>query len=149
MVFNHVAKLLVKVQPDHQMLELPESGTWEELSASHRDLTPPPSSPSGHPNIHRKVPGAFPAAVQLTGLGALSDALLGRRRWTDPAVLEGHDLLFSSDPETTRNASRSGKRALSINLEKRGPWAKKSEITAFGDKSYFIAKENGISTRLC
>ncbi|KAE8153057.1 hypothetical protein BDV25DRAFT_137298 [Aspergillus avenaceus] len=71
--------------------------TWEDLAAAHRALIPGPSSPSGLPNRYATVPYAFPAAVQLTGLGAISDALVGRRRWDSPEVREELNQLFSPD----------------------------------------------------
>jgi hypothetical protein len=37
-------------------------------------------SPSGLPNRYGAIPFAFPAAIELDGLGALSDALVCRRR---------------------------------------------------------------------
>ncbi|KAJ9191444.1 hypothetical protein DTO164E3_8849 [Paecilomyces variotii] len=36
--------------------------------------------------IYATIPYAFPAAVPVTGLGSISDALVGRVRWDNPAV---------------------------------------------------------------
>ncbi|KAK2766112.1 hypothetical protein FQN54_007627 [Arachnomyces sp. PD_36] len=43
--------------------------------------------PFGAHKSIRTVPFRFPAAVQLTGLGSISDALVGRVRWDTPEVL--------------------------------------------------------------
>jgi hypothetical protein len=72
----------VRVQEDGSVLETADSGTWEELSAAHRDLAAPPCTPSGFSNNNNYgvIPYAFPAAVQLSGLGKVSDALVCRVR---------------------------------------------------------------------
>jgi hypothetical protein len=77
----------VEIQEDHSMLEVPEGGTWEELSAAHRDLTMAPKSPSGKPNIYGGIPYTFPASCAITTGSAVSDALLGRRKYTDVMVV--------------------------------------------------------------
>ena len=63
-----------------------EGGSWEELAAAHRDLKQPPKSPLGHASHYGDIPYAFLAAVHLDGLGPISDALVGRRKWTDKQV---------------------------------------------------------------
>ena len=64
---------------DHKTLDTFKAGTWSDLARAHRDLRPAPTSPSGHPNSF-PIPYAFPAAPMLTGLGVVSDALVGRLR---------------------------------------------------------------------
>lgn len=49
----------------------------KEPAAAHHALTPGPSSPSGLSNRYNTILYTFPAAVQLTGLGVISDALVG------------------------------------------------------------------------
>ena len=70
----------VGMEDDNERLEVTEGGTWSALSASHRDLSSPERTPSGLPNMYGSIPYRFPAAVELGGLGALSDALVGRRK---------------------------------------------------------------------
>lgn len=53
-------------------------------------------SPSGLANRHGVIPFAFPAAVELEGLGALSDALVCRRRHDKYAVVSQKRLLLTS-----------------------------------------------------
>ncbi|EAS32718.2 uncharacterized protein CIMG_03742 [Coccidioides immitis RS] len=84
----------VAIQEDHERLEVNEAGTWSQLFAAHRDLVPGPSSPSGHSNCYASVPYRFPTAIQLQGLEAISDALVGRVRWDNPTVIEELDILF-------------------------------------------------------
>ena len=85
-----------KESTNHSDLEVEESGTWDDLSRAHRDLIAGIKTPSGHPNMYGKIPFRFPATATLDGLSPISDALVGRKRWTDPeVVLEVHTLLFT------------------------------------------------------
>jgi hypothetical protein len=68
------------LQEDHENLEVIEAGNWQMLADSHRDLTAPRATPSGLANMYGRIPYRFPAAVELTGLGPLSDALVCRMR---------------------------------------------------------------------
>lgn len=58
------------LQSDLETLEVVESGTWSELSATHRDMMAARLSPSGLANRYRVIPFAFPAAVELEGLSS-------------------------------------------------------------------------------
>ncbi|KAL2801931.1 hypothetical protein BJX63DRAFT_438336 [Aspergillus granulosus] len=92
----------VGIQSDHSTLDMQEGGTWEELAAAHRNMTPGPASPSGLANHYAVVPYAFPASVMLTGLGPVSDALVGRRRWDSIEVIEELNIIFGVDREAAR-----------------------------------------------
>jgi hypothetical protein len=52
-------------------------------------------SPSGLTNRYGAIPFAFPAAIELEGLGALSDALVCRRRHDKFAVVSEKKLLLN------------------------------------------------------
>ena len=131
----------VGLQDDYETLEVVDGGTWSELSIAHRDLVPPVATPSGQKHRFEMPSSRFPAAVELTGLGALSDALVCRRRWSSPAVIKERDMLLCSGKEAfwhTVNAWR----------ERAVPAAKaafelvwETEKAAFGDKSYFYHLE--------
>ncbi|KAJ5636944.1 uncharacterized protein N7484_010257 [Penicillium longicatenatum] len=49
---------------------------------------------SGHYTSPEQV---FPATAQMTGLGAISDALVGRVRWSSISVTSELDVLFGKD----------------------------------------------------
>jgi len=63
-------------------------------------MEPPPLSPSGHPNMYGKMNKVWPANVHLDGLGPISDALIGRKKWSDLEVACEVDQLFRG-PHTT------------------------------------------------
>jgi len=85
------------IQEDDESLETLESGSWEDISRSHRDLVAPVVTPSGHPNRYGVIPWRFPGSVELTGISALSDALVGHRRWSSPAALAERDIILGSN----------------------------------------------------
>lgn len=85
-----VSPCFIAVKDDLETLEVPGLGTVEELSRAHRRLEPPGRYPSGFAPKYQNLPGRFHVATELCGLGALSDALVGRRGWDSPQVL--HDV---------------------------------------------------------
>ena len=60
------------------MLNNPGFGTWFELVAVYKNLTPKPSSPLGLYDMFGSVFYAFLAATQITGLGAVLNTLIRR-----------------------------------------------------------------------
>ena len=70
----------ITIQDDHSILDIAESGNWDLFSKLYRDLETPDLSSSGKLNIYVKIPYAFSFAVYISGLSALSDALLGQRK---------------------------------------------------------------------
>jgi hypothetical protein len=78
---------LCGLQEDLETLEVPEAGTWTELNEAHRDLRAASRTPSGLANNYGVIPDAFPAAVELTGLGALSDAAVCRVKHNKPSAI--------------------------------------------------------------
>ncbi|EFW15145.1 conserved hypothetical protein [Coccidioides posadasii str. Silveira] len=134
----------VAIQEDHEHLEVNEAGTWSQLSAAHRDLVPGPSSPSGHSNRYASVPYRFPTAIQLQGLGAISDALVGRIRWDNPLVIEELDILFGPDDKKAQDFINNWRlKATRIALD---AIVKTYQIEkkAFGNKSYWHCVHNNI-----
>ncbi|KAI9689819.1 MAG: hypothetical protein M1822_009701 [Bathelium mastoideum] len=127
------------IQNDHESLAITEAGTWSQLSAAHIALKPGPSTPSGKPNAYGTIPYAFPAATCLTGLGPISDALVGRRRWTD--VMVDHDVrALMQDPWAyiTRWRQRNWHTIYQAFTAQR-----RSERVIFGPKSYYAAMHGG------
>ena len=87
----------VAVGEDGETLEVQEAGTREELATAHRDGVAARSSPSGLANRYGKIPFRFPATTELTGVSAISDAIVGRRQWRSPAVRREVEVLFGTD----------------------------------------------------
>ena len=83
------------LQSDLETLEVVENGTWSDLAVAHRDMVAARLSPSGLANRYGAIPFAFPAAIELEGLSALSDALVCRRRHDKYAVVSEKKLLLT------------------------------------------------------
>ena len=132
------------LQSDLETLEVIEGGTWSDLSAAHRDMVAARLSPSGLPNRYGAIPFAFPAAVELAGLGALSDALVCRRRHDRYAVLaEKRCLLTGSEAEVGAYLDRWRKVAVNRVCEA-FELVKEAEVERFGEKSYFYRRSRGL-----
>lgn len=117
---------------------------WEELAAAHRDLTPGPSSPSGHTNRYSTIPYAFPAAVSLPSLGPVSDVLVGMKKWDFPDVICELDLLWTAPKdEVVKSIAEYRAKALAA-WKLQWQIVKKAERAAYGRRSYFYCKEHDI-----
>ena len=81
MVRRTVLPWFIGIKEDHEQLDTNDAGSWTEVAAAHRALLPSAFATPGFSSVHRgAVPYPFPGAVRLQGLGAISDALVGRRR---------------------------------------------------------------------
>jgi hypothetical protein len=129
---------LVGLQDDLSTLEVVEGGTWEMLSSAHRDMVSPAATPSGLANRYGAIPYKFPAAVEVAGLGALSDALVCRRRWDSALVLQDRDTLLNGTQEKAA-AYVEGWRARAVAAAKEAfVLFIQTEKHVFGEKSYFF-----------
>lgn len=130
----------VLVRDDHQGLETVGSGTWEVLAKAYRNRDAPPSSPSGHGHHYGVILCAFPAEVQLTGLGALSDALVCRQQYTSVHMCMERDIMLG--PE--HDAFVTHRRAQAVTAVLTAfQYVKKAEMLTYGRKSVFHWRENG------
>ena len=133
----------VGLQEDLYTLEIIEAGNFDDLAKAHRDLTSGPRTPSGLSNRYGDIPGAFPGAVALTGLGSVSDALVCRVKFSNPSVMADKKILLKGS-DADRDAYLGAWREKAVEQVVRA-WAlvKEFEEAAFGDKSYFRCKRMG------
>ncbi|KAJ5589664.1 hypothetical protein N7450_003636 [Penicillium hetheringtonii] len=88
------------LQDDRNTLDIPEGGTFEDLSKAHRDLSPAPKTPSGLTSAkHGKGPSAFPAASKLHLDNHISACLVGAEQWHARRVAKELDILFGRDEQ--------------------------------------------------
>ncbi|KAJ5725418.1 uncharacterized protein N7483_006775 [Penicillium malachiteum] len=79
------------IQDGHERLDTAEAGVWSSVSDAHRDLRLAPRIPSGSAcHVYAVNPYSLPGIAQLTGLGPISDALLGRIKWHECKILSSH-----------------------------------------------------------
>ncbi|KAI9640311.1 hypothetical protein NHQ30_011361 [Ciborinia camelliae] len=80
--------------------QLVETGeTYEAIVQSHRRLIPPDTPRYEEEYGLYHVSHAMPTVVELTGLGALSDALVGRLPWSSPLVQREKAIVLAGGPE--------------------------------------------------
>jgi len=130
----------VEVAEDHETLDIQESETWSQLSAAHHDLVPGLSSSFTLHNMFGTPSYSFSVAVQLTGLGPISDALVGRVCWTNPTVISHlRDLLSGND--AVRNAYLHNWTIMARQAIK-AQWkeVERIERSVFCEKSYFYCR---------
>lgn len=90
------------IHEDHVRLETAEAGTLPSIADAHRDMRLAPPIPSGsNYHVFAVNPYTFPGVVQLTRLGAVSDALLGCVKWTEWCVWDELEVLFGLDLKAT------------------------------------------------
>jgi hypothetical protein len=129
---------------DHEALDNPESETWSQLAAFHRDLVPCTLSPSGrHTSAYQSGP-PFEAAVLLPATSHVGDALVGRRRWNSVQVLYEASILFGDDDVAAQElVVRIRQRLLDAY---RTAWKELIVIEKqlYGNRSFFHLEENDI-----
>ncbi|KIX06422.1 uncharacterized protein Z518_04398 [Rhinocladiella mackenziei CBS 650.93] len=134
----------VGLQADMETLEVAESGTWSDLSTAHRDLIAAPLSPSGLANRYDTIPFAFPAAVELNGLGAISDALVARRRHDKPAVISEKTIILKGTAEQRQQFIAVWRQKATNMVCEAFEMVKEVEMRLFGEKSFFVRKSLGL-----
>jgi hypothetical protein len=134
----------VAVQADGHHLEVLESGTWDDLAKAHRELTSAPRTPSGLANRYGDIPYAFPAAVPLTGLGALSDSLVCRYKPSNPLVMHVKKLLVDGSKTVRDGYLTEWRQTATKAVVEAFEVVKALEKDVFKDKSYFsMIEQNG------
>lgn len=120
------------IDDNHNLLEVNNYGHWSFLAGVYRDMLL-----MGKESRFE----VFPGTAALASSSALSDALVGRRRWTDPEVMAERDLILG--PETNRQINWiHWYRQEAIEKVIRGfQHVKRAEREAFGLNSYFYKLE--------
>lgn len=126
----------VRIREDLHTLKALRYGDADLLAKAHRTLTAPFNLSPGAPRLHLSAPYRFPAAVQLTGLVALLDALVDHVEWDLPAVLQERDIVLGPEAAALAFIKKWRIRAvkaviLAFQVERQ------AERTAFRDNSYF------------
>jgi len=130
------------LQGDHETLEV--IGTWSDLHAAHRDMVATRLSPSGLPNNYGAILFAFPAATQLRGLGALSDALVCRYRHDTFTVVSEKKLLLTGAKTDVDTFLEEWRKTAVNRVCEAFEVVKRGEMKIFGTKSYFYRKANNM-----
>ncbi|KAI9881841.1 MAG: hypothetical protein M1823_006447, partial [Watsoniomyces obsoletus] len=128
---------------DLDLLEIPEAGTWADLSKAHLTLGSGPATPSGLPNKYGSPPYPFPAAVPIRGLSPLSDAVVCLRRHDDLSVVRDKRLLLCGTDAQREGHIRAWRERAKEAAVAAWKEVKSLEEAAFGEKSYFLNLRRG------
>lgn len=122
---------------DHETLTDTGAMSWSQLAACHRDMRIPAREPSGGAPLHRVPDWVFPGGLVLDRVSPLAGALVGARRWTDPAVLQERDILLGPDDERARELTDRVRRMLIEAYIRQWDSLVMAESQAFVPDSYF------------
>jgi hypothetical protein len=128
---------LVGVDSDHENLDMTRSGTWEDVCRAHRNMCTMRVNPTGESHGFGVGYGRFAGAIEIRGVSAIGDALVGGRRWDSRAVLKERDIILSGESgdswryirDVRGRMKEEWKRCFRIMME--------AEVSEFGDEAYF------------
>jgi hypothetical protein len=133
------------IEEDHIRLETAEAGVWSDIADSHRDIRLAPRIPSGSTcHVFAVNPYTFPGTAQLTGLGAISDALLGRIKWTEWSVFVELEVLFGEDQAAAHQWISEWRKRATRQFVQAFRAVISAEKAAYGQKSFFYLKKAGL-----
>ena len=135
---------LTGISEDHETLDKEGTLTYEEIAACHRNLEAPARGVNGDVPTHSLPPFRFAGSVVLESSSALGDALVGRRKWTDPEVIGERDILLGNDDDAALALVEDIRGRMVRKIIKAFASLIKIEREAFGENSYFLVK--GITT---
>src|SRR6185295_14398982 len=130
----------VKIQDDEEHLEMIEAGTWSSNAAHYRDLTAPEATAIGNHHRHAYTDYRWPASVPLHGLRPISDALVGRRRWTDPIIIRDRNILLRSDRTAFEALIEAWRKNAVARFKEVWEVMVAEEIRSFGYKFFFVSR---------
>jgi hypothetical protein len=104
----------------------------------------PETGSSSLANSYRAIPFAFPVVIELGCLGALSDALVCRRRHDKYTVVSEKKLLLTGAKTDVDSYLEKWCKTVVNRVCKAFELVKEAEMESFGEKSYFYRKTNGL-----
>jgi hypothetical protein len=128
---------------EHQKLDIDDTLSHPDLTRCHLYLEVPSREPSGQTPKYGAPDYRFPASVVLGSISPIGDALVGRRKYTDPEVQRDLKILFGSDREA---AAKLVKQHQDEAVRQYFVAYKKMEALEreiFGENSYFHWRDQG------
>ncbi|RDW91144.1 hypothetical protein BP5796_02309 [Coleophoma crateriformis] len=131
--------LLARSPDDPELLE--NRVPIDHITRCHREMATPDRCRFERARDH--IPGRFPPAVELSGLGPISDALLGKMAWHSPAVEEQKRLLLTGSAKEVRALYKDWRSRAKAELTRCWKMVQAREKKFYGNKSYFHHKADG------
>jgi hypothetical protein len=127
---------LMAVQENGKM-ELEECGIWNDVATAHRRMEAIKRGPSGKCHQFSLGSRQFDGGVEIRGVTALGDALVGTRDWDSRAVLMERDTILGKDKEAAWKMIEGGRREMKRAWKDGFEKMMTLEMEVYGDNSYF------------
>lgn len=137
----------VGISYDHSTLDIAELGPREELSQGHRDFIPAERPRQTNDNSDDDMRAIFPGTFRLCGLGAVSDALVGRERWTNAETIQMVNLLFGLDENVAWKYIQDWRENAFTQYVAAFDRMVETEKVTYGENSFFNRVEAELSTQ--
>jgi hypothetical protein len=130
----------MSIGADYEQLEVEGCLGWSEVRRCHLDLEVPLRDLSGYGHRLGAPKERFAESVVLGSSSALGDALVGRRKWTDPEVIQERDTLLGSDSTAALNYIQDVRAWLVKQYKAAFSSMVQTEKEQFAEQSYFAAR---------
>ncbi|KAI9781623.1 MAG: hypothetical protein M1839_005840 [Geoglossum umbratile] len=135
------------IDDTHTKLDLKGTLSWNDLATCHRDLEAPSREPSGQAPRYGLPGFRFPGSIIVGSSSAIGDALIGRRKWTDPQVLQERDILLGDNNKAAHSYVSWVRAEMVERFKEAFKQLEVIETEAFGENSYFHRKKFGLLIR--
>ncbi|KAI9770494.1 MAG: hypothetical protein M1839_003175 [Geoglossum umbratile] len=135
------------IDDTHIKLDLKGTLSWNDLATCHRDLEAPSREPSGQAPRYGLPGFRFPGSIIVGSSSAIGDALVGRRKWTDPQVLQERDILLGDNNKAAHSYVSWVRAEMVKRFKEAFEQLEVIETKAFGENSYFHRKKFGLPIR--
>ncbi|KAI9769555.1 MAG: hypothetical protein M1840_004033 [Geoglossum simile] len=131
------------IDDTHTKLDLKGTLSWNDLATCHRDLEAPSREPSGQAPRYG-LPGLrLPGSIIIGSSSAIGDALVGRRKWTDPQVMQERGILLGDNDEAAHSYVDRVRAKMIKRFEEAFKQLKATETEAFGGIHTSIERSSG------
>ena len=134
----------VGVQEDHETLNIVKSDTWSELFLIYHDFIHVSTFLSELFNKYSMILHWFSGAISLTGLGGISDALVGRQQWDTPNVMHEIHVLLGQNIKQIENYIKQWHQKAVLAVISAINDVISAEKAAYGQCSYFYCMAHNI-----
>lgn len=112
-------------------------GTWEEVATMYATQAPPRESPRLVDTRNVTFPNRFPAQATVIAENPISQALIGKRRWTDPLVVQERQRLLHGSRDVIIAAIKAHKKDMMGKLDEAYVALKQEERSAYRTRAFF------------
>ena len=139
---------LVGVDSDHQMLDVKESGSWEDICRAHRKMCAMRVGATGQSHKFNVGNGRFVGSIEMRGISAIGDALVGVREWNSWAVSRERNIILGPDGDQAWKYVEDIRRRMKERWKECFKELVSAEACEYGDKAYFNSMEGLCSLAL-